>query len=271
LIAILNREANAINTLSAKIDLVASTGGAHSGEVTDYHDITAYLLVRKPENIRLIGQLPIVGTLFDMASNGQQFELNIPGRNRFYVGQNNVVPKQTKNPLERLRPQVILQALLINPIPPGSHVIAMHDDSDVRAEYSLVVESETPPDRADGVYIDHVRRKVTFSRYDLLPKEQLIYDTDGNVATRAQYSHFQTVSGVEIPWELDIERPAEEYSIHFTIMQITLNTQLADDKFTIQAPQGSQVVRVSETNPLPNTVVSTQKPAAGRVSAGVAN
>jgi hypothetical protein len=81
------------------------------------------------------------------------------------------------------------------------------------------------------------------------------------------------VNGVDIPWELDIQRPAEEYSIHFTIMQIKLNTQLANDQFNIQIPPGSQLVRVSDAKPIPNPVVAhtAKSSSAGEVRHGVSN
>jgi hypothetical protein len=243
LVRILNHEADAISTIYAKMDLIASTGGQKSGTVTDYHDVTAYLMVRKPADIRLLGQVAILGTLFDMASDGSQFELNVPVRSKCYQGRNEVIPAHVANPLERLRPQVILQALLVNPIPADNHVVAMNDDAETRGEYDVLVE--TPGSRVDDLNVDHVIRKIIFSRIDLQPREQLIYDGEGNVATIAFYSKFQTVNNVPIPYDLVISRPSEEYTIHMTMQQVKINTLLTNDKFVIALPAGSKCIQIS--------------------------
>lgn len=245
LVEIFNRQTNAITTMNAKVDLVASTGGARSGTVTQYRDIIAYLLVRKPSDIRLVGQFSLIGTLFDMASDGTTFQLNLPTKGQFIVGHNNIIPAHVKNPLEKLRPQVILQALLINPIAPNETVAAMNDNADTAAEYTMLVL------RPDGKGIVHLVRKITFSRYDLLPRRQVIYDDQGFVATRASYGQYALVQGVEIPMQIVIERPAEEYSLRLTVQKMTLNQPLGLEKFHLNRPPNEKLIQLSQNGPEP--------------------
>lgn len=244
LLANLQTEANAVRTLNARVELRASSGGPKSGVVTKYREVTAYLLVRKPDEIRLIGQFSIIGTIFDMASVGNRFELYIPEQGKFYIGLNNVVPPAIKNPLERLRPQVILESLLINPVSPPQRVATMNDQSASAAEYDLLVFA---PGR-NG--IDQLVRKVIFSRYNLLPLEQIIYDGKGFPATQVTYSHFRYTQGVWLPWQILIVRPAEEYSIRLKIKYLKLNQPLARNKFLLRQPPGTKLIRLSQ-NALP--------------------
>lgn len=239
LVARLDDEANGIHTVDAKLLLMASTGGPRSGAVTEYHDIVAYLLVRKPAYIRLLGQFSIFGTVFDMVSNGQTFELSIPPKNQFFVGHNDVVPQHVKNPLEKLRPQVILDALLINPIRPGQQVAAMNDFSEARAQYTLLVLSP-----GNGG-IDHVVRKIIFSRYDLQPREEVIYQPDGAVATDVQFGEFVPVQGIPFPSQIVIRRPQDEYSIRMLMQRVTFNRPLQPSQFTMQPPPGSHIIHLS--------------------------
>src|SRR5581483_3962206 len=92
LIQIINSEAEKIRTLNATVDIDTSVGGAKRGKVTEYKEIRGYVLVRKPSMLRMIGLMPIVrNRAFDMVSDGDNFKLWIPPKNKFIVGRNDVV------------------------------------------------------------------------------------------------------------------------------------------------------------------------------------
>ena len=87
----LNAISSAIHTVNATVDISTTVGGAKKGKVTEYSEITGYILAEKPSLLRMIGQFPIVkNRAFDMVSNAQGFELWIPTRNRFIIGPNQV-------------------------------------------------------------------------------------------------------------------------------------------------------------------------------------
>src|ERR1035441_7195355 len=67
----INRDASQIKTLNATVEIAPSVGGEKKGKVTDYQEITGYILVRKPDMLRMIGLFPIVrNKAFDMVSDG---------------------------------------------------------------------------------------------------------------------------------------------------------------------------------------------------------
>src|SRR5271154_3652609 len=108
LIDIINQQAQRIQSLKATVDIDTSVGGAKKGHVTDYKEIRGYVLARKPEMLHMIGLLPIVRTTaFDMVSNGQEFKVSIPPKNRFVVGRNDVQADNPDQPMENIRPQNI--------------------------------------------------------------------------------------------------------------------------------------------------------------------
>ncbi len=51
----------AIKTLNAKVLITASTGGGKEGKVTEYTSFRGYIFVRKPRDLRVLIQLPILG------------------------------------------------------------------------------------------------------------------------------------------------------------------------------------------------------------------
>src|SRR5580704_17825121 len=69
---------------SATVDMVPALGSAEKSRITEYKDVRAYILFRQPATIRIIGLYPVVrNKAFDMVSDGTDFKLYIPGRNRF--------------------------------------------------------------------------------------------------------------------------------------------------------------------------------------------
>ena len=126
----INTAAAKVQTLNATVDIATSVGGEKKGTVTDYQEIRGYILVRKPNLLRMIGLFPIVrNKAFDMVSDGSEFKLSIPAKNKFYVGHNNVA-HPTGNSLEDLRPQVIYTALLVPEIDPKSDIAVLEDRRD---------------------------------------------------------------------------------------------------------------------------------------------
>src|SRR5215510_6717432 len=111
LVDAINTQAAKIQSMQATVDIDTSVGGVNKGRITDYKEIRGYVLARKPSMLRLIGLMPIVrNRAFDMVSDGKEFKLWIPPKNRFVTGRNNLV-QPSKNPLENLRPQVLYAAL----------------------------------------------------------------------------------------------------------------------------------------------------------------
>jgi outer membrane lipoprotein-sorting protein len=246
LIDYINTQASKIQSAQATVDIDTTVGGVKKGKVTDYQEIRGYVLLRKPAMLRMIGLMPIVrNKAFDMVSDGQRFKLWIPSKNRFVMGRNDVETRNPSQPLESLRPQYIYDSLLLRQIDPQNEIAVMENDTELVTEVKSHKVS-----RADYV-IDVVRkgskgwvlsRKVVFSRTDLLPHRQLIYDSDGNVTTNAVYEKYKDENGVNFPWQIEIAMPQEEYDITLNIVKLELNEPLTDDKFVLEQPPGAEVV-----------------------------
>ncbi len=167
----INQQAEKIQSLKATVDIDTSVGGAKKGHQTDYKEIRGYVLARKPAMLHMIGLLPIVRTTaFDMVSNGQEFKLWIPPKNRFVTGRNDAQTHNADQPMESIRPQDIYDALLIRPIDPEREIAVLengeeilHDNKGHRVlqdDYELVVIRKD-----DQGW--RLSRKIVFSRIDL--------------------------------------------------------------------------------------------------------
>jgi hypothetical protein len=89
-------------------------------------------------------------------------------------------------------------------------------------------------------------RKIVFSRTDLLPHRQYVYDEEGNLSTDARYEKYEEFDGQMFPAQIGIWRPQEEYDITLSILKLQINVPLPDDKFALEQPEGAQVVRLDK-------------------------
>jgi hypothetical protein len=251
LIDSLNQQAEKIQSLQATVDIDTSVGGAKKGHVTDYKEIRGYVLARKPAMLHMIGLLPIVRTTaFDMVSDGRDFKLWIPPRNRFVVGSNEVQAKNADQPMENIRPRDIYEALLIPHID-AEHEIAVLENSeeilhDAKGHRVLQEDYELIVIRKKGENEGVLSRKIVFSRTDLQPHRQYIYDEQANLVSDVRYASYKEYDGVSFPSRIEIYRPQEEYDITLNMLKLEINKALRDDQFTLEQPPGAEVVHLDK-------------------------
>ncbi len=243
--------------MQATVDIDTSVGGAKKGKVTDYQQIRGYVLARKPAMLRMIGLMPIVrNRAFDMVSDGQNFELSIPPKNRFVMGRNDVLTPNPQQSLENLRPQVIYDALLLREIDPEHDIAVMENESHIfsdpkgrkylQSDYIIdVIQKEK-----QGRWF--LSRKIVFSRNDLLPSRQMIYNDNADLVTDARYEAYKDYNGIKFPSRIEISRPQEEYDIALSFVKLELNLPLPDDKFELTKPPEAEVIHLDEPKPAVN-------------------
>jgi outer membrane lipoprotein-sorting protein len=250
LVDALNQEAEKIQSLQATVDIDTSSGGVKSGRVTDYKEIRGYVLARKPAMLHMIGLMPIVRTkAFDMVSNGQEFKLWIPPKNRFVVGNNDVQTLNPQQPMENIRPQNIYDALLIRPIDPESEISVLESSyeilHDAKGHAILQDDYELVVIRLRGNKEAMLSRKIVFSRVDLKPTRQYIYDDLGKLVTEVRYAEYKDYDGVSYPSRIEIYRPQEEYDIKMNVLKLEMNKPLSDEQFALEQPPGADVVHLN--------------------------
>lgn len=244
----INQQAEAIHSLKATVDIDSSVGGIKKGHVTDYKEIRGYVLARTPDSLHMIGLMPIVRTTaFDMVSDGKEFKLWIPPKNRFVIGKNEVATPNSDQPMESIRPQNIYEALLIRRIDPEKEIAVLENGyetlHDAKAHRILQDDYElTIIQKGDKGW--RLGRKIIFGRTDLKPHRQYIYSEDGKVATDARYADYKDFNGVSFPSRIEIYRPQEEYDITLNLLKMDINQPLKDDQFLLEQPPGAVVVHL---------------------------
>ena len=249
----INSQAATIKTLNATVDISTSVGGWTKGKITQYQKISGYIMVRKPQMLRMIGLLPIVrNRAFDMVSNGQTFELSIPPKNRFIVGRNDVDHPQPQSAARKPAPAAHSGRAA------GARDRSRQRDRGAGEQLRDRHRPENQERSAAARLRDHGHspgrcrlvpsRKIIFSRTDLEPHEQIIYNQHGYIASDVHYSNFSDHEGIDFPSGINIWRPQEEYAINLTVQKLALNQPLADEQFALQQPAGAQVVHLDAPN-----------------------
>jgi hypothetical protein len=194
--------------------------------------------MRKPEMLRVFGRVPVIGTrMFDMVSNGKVFTLYIPSRNKVVKGAN-ALKKKSASQVENMRPGFFFDAMVVRGMEPDDFYSVTADSETLEdaarkhlytvPEYILRITRRKP-----GSQKDTPVREITFRRDDLLPYEQNLYDSEGNLETHVTYSAYRDFGSIRYPSKVAIKRPLEEYQIVLTVESVTENQPLTDDQFQI--------------------------------------
>ena len=246
LVDIINQQGDAIHSLSAAVTFTATSGGALNGQEKTITPFSGYILLRKPEALRVIGYLPVVHSpAFDMASNGNSFRLLIPPKSEAIEGPNELT-QPSPNAFENLRPYMFFDSMVIPQISPDE-VLSVTADSnivvnpktrklEIRPEYLLTVQVRQANSR-----FTQVHRVIHISRIDLRPVQQDIYDQNGQVQTQALYGSLQTFGTERFPGTVTIKWPQQQEQILITIEKLRVNLPLANDQFELKIPDGTKI------------------------------
>ena len=210
---------NPINSFQATITMTPSVGSVYKGQINEIADVRAIILFRKPSDIRIQAQAPVVHTqVMDMVSNGVEFQVLLNTKNLFIHGLNSA-PATSKNKLENLRPAAFLSSLLIQPAEQGAEIPVLMDLTDEdNALYVLEFMRKTP----EGAF--RVGRTVWFDRLDLSIVRQMVYDEQDAIVSDTHYtSPWKVYNGVLFPSHIDIQRNKEEYGVVMDIEQMQMN------------------------------------------------
>src|SRR5260370_24431756 len=226
-----NLIARGTKTLNATVELKPTAGSKYSGVIEEYHEVKAFRLAARPAQIRVIGQAPVIGTrVFDMASEGETLRVLIPSKKKFLVGPV-AVERVSSKPIENLRPQHLLDALLWPEIHKAESV-TLREFNDENARYYILTVLR-------GGYQVEVLREIWFDRSNLQvarmqnfgPKGLLLSDVrvaDWQPSDNAgQAATAAASNGTALfPRSIRIERPHDDYNLDLQSTQITINKHI---------------------------------------------
>src|SRR5260370_36382976 len=251
-----NRSARSCRRLNETVELKPTAGSKYSGVIDEYHEVKAFLLAARPADIRVIGQAPVIGTtVFDMASDSDTFRVSIPSKKKFLVGPV-AVERASSKPIEHLRPQHLLDALLWPEIRKEESVTLREYNEENARYYILTV--------LRGGYQVEVLREIWFDRSELQVSRMLTFGPKGVLLSDIRLADWQlpdtapgTVqSGAATPSPshgaallartIRIDRPHDDYKLDLQVTKVTMNEDIPAERFKLEQPAGSALAPVGE-------------------------
>lgn len=247
-----NQIARNVKTVNATVELKPTAGSKYSGVIDEYHEVKAFLLAAREAEIRMIGQAPVVGTtVFDMASDGETFSVSIPSKHKFIVGPV-AVERSSAKPIENLRPQHLVDALLWPEVRKEEAVLFEEFNDEVGRYYVLTV--------LRGGYQTEILRKIWFDRADLQVVRLETLGPKGILLSDIRFSDWQPLAPGAIQTTstappngansfaraIQINRPHDDYTLNLQVAKIALNDEIPAERFKLEQPAGSELVHVGE-------------------------
>jgi outer membrane lipoprotein-sorting protein len=245
LVSQIDQRWDGLKTMTATVEIQATEYKTAEGvqTVEDFPSCHANILMRKPKMLRVRGTY-FGAVIFDMASDGSNFTVLIPHDNTAFEGPNTVKEKST-NPLLNLRPDFFLDAIAVRGLDPGNEYMVAGDSETIEdtarkhlyieQEYVLsVMQPKTGPEKIP-------LRVITFHRDDMLPYDQDVYDSEGNLESQIIYSNYAEFSAGKYPSKVTIKRPQEGFQLVLTVDDVNENMDLSDSQFQVKIPEGTKI------------------------------
>jgi hypothetical protein len=250
LLGIINRYSNITDLSCNPIRLTLTLGKVDSEVLDKYKKARGYILLRRPDSIRLVIQEPIIKTaLADLVSVRDDFSIFIRRDNKFYKGKNSaeelVIEDAPDSPEIPIRPKDLFEALLpkkVNLNSLGIH-ISIEEDIDAEAKYyvlSVIKVAASPRVR--------ILRRIWIERSRLEIARQRLFGEEGQIIGDITYSNMELRDGYSLPKEIYMNRPQEGYAFEIELdsKRCKINAGLKDKAFILEPPEGSQVIQLRE-------------------------
>src|SRR5438132_1277659 len=242
-----NQIAHSTKTLNATVELKPTAGSKYSGVIDEYHEVKAFLLAARPAEIRVIGQAPVVGTtVFDMASDGTTFQVSIPSKKKFLVGAV-ATERASSKPIENLRPQHLLDALLWPEIR-KEEAVTLREFNDENARYYILTVLR-------GGHQLEVLREIWFDRSDLQVSRMLSFGPKGVLLSDVRLGDWQpsdaatsSTAAALFPRAIRIERPHDDYQLDLRVTKVIMNEEIPAERFKLEQPAGAELVPVGKAS-----------------------
>ena len=246
LVASLGKRWNEFQNLTATVEMRATLLKPQEGLATDYPSVHGWIVMQKPNQMRVVGQLLGTVKVFDMASDGNRFTILIPPKSRAIEGPNALTKKSEKQ-MENLRPGFFFDAMMVRGLEPEDYYSEISDTETIEdaekkhltlmPEYVLSITKHA----SDGSKRDKPVRVITFHRDDLQPSNQDLYDAQGNLESQVSYSGYRDFNGKQFPSKVVIKRPLEGIQLTLTVDKVNTDVKLPADEFAVKIPPGTQI------------------------------
>ena len=238
-----------VSLVSSEIVVTLTTGKIESGQLDKYRSAPGYILLKRPDSLRLVLQAPVTKTsILDLTSEGDNFNVWIPLDNRYFTGRNSAGELYAEDApdvpdIPPIRATHIFEAIFPQSIPLDApdELVSLWEASDEDTRYYILATySKGETNRI------HIIRKIWIERFGLTVARQQVYQDDGQVVSEIKYSNAIRVNGLPLPDKIHIDRPLDDYSLDIGFKKWSINPELRDNAFTMPPPPKAQIINLKE-------------------------
>lgn len=244
LVSLVNERYAAVEALAVpRLEVEFVGGSIEEGYLEKYRKAGGYLAVQRPDSIFMNVLNPLTkSSVLVLAAHRGEFRVWIPSRNQFVTGSVSV-PADHENAVYNVRPDHILEGVLIQPVPVDPfHRIGVAEEQDAQYKY-YVLEVLKEPVRG-GLFLQ-LERKIWIERSRMELRRQVFFN-NGSRVSDVTYGRSLLLGGKAVPLEVAVKRPREGYTVRLSFdgEGIRLNPKLEERVFGLEPPPGAEIVHV---------------------------
>ena len=244
LVNLVNSQYAGIETVSVSRFRVKFTGGSiEQGYLKEYPSAKGHLVTKRPHWIYVNILNPVTSSsVVTMASDSREFQIWIPRENKYLTGKTDV-KTGSGEPLHSVRPEHLLQAILVEPVAISAAGIVhfLEEERDEQNKYYVIHEVLVDGPAGRGC----LQRKVWLERQEFRLSRQQYYDC-GKLTSDIHYGDVVVSEDGALAGSIAVERVAEHYQISFQFQpeSVRLNRSVDDSSFYILKPPRAELVIV---------------------------
>ncbi|MCD6404346.1 MAG: DUF4292 domain-containing protein [Planctomycetes bacterium] len=233
LLAAYNRNAAAIRSLSAELDMtihyVDNNKAARRG-------VKAWLDLEKPAHLSLRHDA-LGRELFYVLSDGRGFWIALDGA---LSGEGDVVYTGSLDALKGneylLRPDRLLDSLSLPALPPAGTAVTVFEEHRDKYIFSFLDASSDP----------RLLARAVFSRVDLRLCGYEIFDTSSRLALGVDYASYKSLPQAEVPCLLGISWPLDDVSVSVKARRIKMDRKFSPRLWEFRWRSGARTVSLTD-------------------------
>ena len=244
LVNLVNNQYAGIETVSVSRFRVKFTGGSiEQGYLKEYPSAKGHLVTKRPNWIYVNILNPVTSSsVVTMASDSREFQIWIPRENKYLTGKTDV-KTASDEPLHSVRPEHLLQAILVEPVrfSEAGIVHLLEEERDEQNKYYVILEALVDHPTGRGC----LQRKVWLERQDFRLTRQQYYNC-GKLISDIRYGDVVVSEDGALASSIALERVAEHYQISFQFQResVRLNRSVDDSSFYVAKPPRAELVIV---------------------------
>lgn len=249
----LEARSRAIRTLRvAKVLFLPSEGVRKKDQSTTTRlAVPGFILVNRPNDIRIRLNLPLLGTTgADLVSDGQQYKVWVPFSRNMYVGRADQSIQIAKLDMQLPPPRDISNALFIdiNPYLNNPKYKLLPKQATVGTHSYYVVTIIDIEARDSG---GQVVEEIWIDRTNMEIARHVAYGDEGLELTDTTFSGYQVSGDEPFPRVVTIYRPVEDVNLKITFESAPdANSTIPPDAFQLN-PEGANVIQMPGRSAVP--------------------